>query len=185
MRKILNDTQRRLVEENHNLIYTFLNSRNLSLDAIEDWYGVAAIGLCKAALSWDEIKKIKFSTYAFVCMENIVRSELKKNSNSLHNYSISMDTCLNDTDEVTIGDFVPDKNNEFNEFEFLDIVKEIYDKRNSRDKKIIDMIISCPIKQRQVADELGITRTVVTNIKTDFLKDIHKEITKYNSSATI
>ena len=41
MSQTLNNAQRKLVEDNHNLIYSFLNSRHLSLDAVEDWYGTA------------------------------------------------------------------------------------------------------------------------------------------------
>ena len=42
----------RLVEDNHNLIYKFLRNHNLE----DDWYDVAAIGLCKAANNYNSDK---------------------------------------------------------------------------------------------------------------------------------
>lgn len=58
--------QQLLVEENHNLIYDFANKRNLIID---EYYDILAIGLCKAAPSYD-VNKGKFSTLAYQCMEN-------------------------------------------------------------------------------------------------------------------
>lgn len=56
----------RFIEANHNLIYSFL--RNYRLD--DEYYGDAAIGLCKAARSFDDSKGTRFSTYAYKCMLN-------------------------------------------------------------------------------------------------------------------
>lgn len=44
---------------------------------MEDWYDLAAIGMCKAAKTFNEGTS-KFSTYAFKCMFNEVYSEKKK-----------------------------------------------------------------------------------------------------------
>lgn len=55
----------KLVEDNHNLIYKFLRNYNLE----DDWYDVAAIGLCKAANNYNS-DKYEFSTYAYRCMYN-------------------------------------------------------------------------------------------------------------------
>mgnify|MGYP001317500519 CR=1 FL=1 len=42
----ITDEASELVEENHNLIYSLLHKCHLN---IEEWYDIAAIGLCKAA----------------------------------------------------------------------------------------------------------------------------------------
>ena len=68
----MTDDQRKLVEENHGLIYQFLHDYNLG---IEDWYDVAAIGMCKAAIEYDQ-SKAKFSSMAYRCMRNEVFHEL-------------------------------------------------------------------------------------------------------------
>ena len=66
--------QQRIVSENHNLIYSLANKKNINLD---EYYDVLAIGLCKAAMIYNE-NKSKFSTLAFTCMLNEYRHELKK-----------------------------------------------------------------------------------------------------------
>ena len=43
---VLNEQQRKLAEENHNLIYKFASIKHADL---EEFYGVFAIGLCYAA----------------------------------------------------------------------------------------------------------------------------------------
>lgn len=52
--------QTKLVEDNHNLIYYVLNKMHLPDD---DYYDVAAIALCKAAMTFDS-ERSAFSTYA-------------------------------------------------------------------------------------------------------------------------
>lgn len=73
----MTEYQKRLVIENHNLIYRFLQKEKLNM---EDWYDLAAIGMCKAARTFNEGTS-KFSTYAFKCMFNEVYSEKRKESN--------------------------------------------------------------------------------------------------------
>ena len=52
----LTPDQRDMVADNHNLIYGVLNKHNL---CVEDWYGCAAVGLCRAAQSYDPGRGIR------------------------------------------------------------------------------------------------------------------------------
>lgn len=70
----MTDEQKQLVEQNHNLIYFYLHRHNLS---IEDYYDVAAIGLCKAAITFKKDKS-EFSTYALTCIKNEVNMIFRK-----------------------------------------------------------------------------------------------------------
>ena len=62
----MTDYQKQSVTDNHNLIYRFLQKETLNL---EDWYDLAAIGMCKAAKTFNEGTS-EFSAYAFKCMFN-------------------------------------------------------------------------------------------------------------------
>lgn len=87
----LTEEQRNLVAENHNLIYTYAIKKNIS---VEDYYGTLAIGLCKAAKTFDE-NKGAFSTFAFYCMENELYMQwrsLQKKSTIPENFILSYDT---------------------------------------------------------------------------------------------
>lgn len=72
--------QQKLAEENHNLIYGYAEQNDIDLD---EYYDVLAIGLCKAAIRYNE-NKGKFSTFAFVTMGTeylkILRDTSKKAS---------------------------------------------------------------------------------------------------------
>ena len=73
----LTEAQSKLVEDNHNLIYWYMNRRGLDND---EWYGLIAIELCKTAMKYDETLGA-FSTYFKVCADNIVSKEFSKASN--------------------------------------------------------------------------------------------------------
>lgn len=66
----LNDGQRKLVADNHNLIYQYLIDNNLSQD---EYYDIAAIGMCKAALKYDTSKGA-FSTYVYKAIGNTLKN---------------------------------------------------------------------------------------------------------------
>lgn len=61
----LTDSERKLVEENHNLIYKFAVDSKIDAD---EYYDVLAIGLCTAAKLFDPTHGTKFSTFAYRCM---------------------------------------------------------------------------------------------------------------------
>lgn len=161
MNKTLNDQQRKLVEDNHNLIYSFLKSKNLSLDAVEDWYGTAAIGLCKAALYYDENRNVKFSTLAYIIMENEVRQVMRNSRKNVQD-CLYLDTELDTTD--CKDDFF---------WIFLqDALNNATKKLGERDKQIIEYITGSGAKQREVAVRFGLSRTYISKIYNDFLKSI-------------
>lgn len=61
----LNDEQRKLVEDNHNLIYFYARKHHIDL---EEYYDVLAMALCYAAYHYDSSKGT-FSTLAIRTME--------------------------------------------------------------------------------------------------------------------
>lgn len=76
--KILTKEQQKLVEDNHGLIYSFLQSRNLPFD---EFYDLAAIGLCTAAIGFDPTKGYEFSTYAYRVMASKILIEYRQKRN--------------------------------------------------------------------------------------------------------
>lgn len=97
--KSLTKEQQAMVENNHQLIYWFLNKEKLS---IEDFYDIVAIGLCKAAIDFDESKGFKFSTLAYRYMRNEVGIYLRSinaKGRAGNNHIISLDTTYFDEEE--------------------------------------------------------------------------------------
>jgi len=73
---VLNERQKLLVEENHNLIYDHINRRGLD---VQEWYGLLAIVLCECVIKWDESRG-NLSTLYYVMADNMMKNEWKKNS---------------------------------------------------------------------------------------------------------
>lgn len=176
MTQKLNDTQRKLVEDNHNLIYSFLNSHRLSLDADEDWYGTAAIGLCKAALAYDSSKKLKFGTLAYVCMENEVRCIMRVNGKCVVP-DISLDYEYADESNngcAMLGDVIPDNKDFYYPVYLYDAIELATKKISDRDKKIIDLVIHSSHTDAEIGKMFGVTKQSVSRIYRKFINEIRK-----------
>ena len=73
-RKIMTEEQKKLAEDNHNLIYFYARKYHMSKQDFEDRDGILAIGLCKAARDYDESRGRAFSTVAMGYMLNECRN---------------------------------------------------------------------------------------------------------------
>ena len=101
----LNDEQRKLVADNHNLIYQYLIDNNLPQD---EYYDIAAIGLCKAALKYDASKGA-FSTYAYRAIKNnISRDKVteKRHTVNAMSYNVTASVHGEETDVEYIETFL-------------------------------------------------------------------------------
>lgn len=87
--------QTALVESNHNLIWGFLHKHGLS----EDFYGDAAIGLCRAAEGYDVVYGTAFSTYAYRCMYNECAKTWRKEDRQGHPLVVSLNDVVFRVDE--------------------------------------------------------------------------------------
>lgn len=72
---MLNEEQKKLVEENHKLIWFVINKYHLNAD---EYWDILAIALCKAAKRFNPSKNIKFSTFATHCITMAAFGELRK-----------------------------------------------------------------------------------------------------------
>lgn len=97
----LNDEQRKLVEQNHNLIYSAMTKCGIRRQDFDDYYGFAAIGLCKAAIDYDESKAKSFSTYAYKCMrtEIMAYDRWRLADKRDERLTVSYNQLMNDLDE--------------------------------------------------------------------------------------
>lgn len=174
MRGRLNDEQRKLVADNHNLIYAFLHSNRLS---IEDYYDLAAIGICKAALAYDDTKS-KFSTYAYKCMWNQVMIEKRKQNAIMRAdeqavfYYEAMFDC-NDESECSFLSLLPDwKQDVGKQAEIRHFIFELYSKLNEKEIKILDLLIQ-GYTQREICSCVGCAQPTVSRFQKR-LKDIYE-----------
>lgn len=174
----LNEAQKKLVEENHNLIYSFLKHRNLSLNSIEDWYGTAAIGLCKAAMLYDESRGFKFSTLAYVCMEREVISVKRREYKNMQ-AAISLDDKVITKDgSCPLSEVIPSPNDNFMSVYVNDVIEKAFENMSTRDKSVVDMVMNHNMTQKRIADNFGMSRQSINNIYRKFIANIRESFDK-------
>lgn len=158
--------QKKLVEENHNLIFSFLQKYHL---AIEEYYGLAAIGLCKAGKTYNGDKS-NFSTYAYRCMFTTVMCELRKSKQAkripeyqLVYYQAEFDDS-NGSDTASFINYIPSKEN-IEDIVLSEIIfNEYASKLKDRDKKIFALFRE-GYKQREIGKMLGCSQAQVSRVK--------------------
>ena len=161
----ITEEQKRLVEDNHNLIYSFLQKYHL---AIDEYYGLAAIGLCKAGKTYNG-EKSNFSTYAYKCMFTTVMCELRKNKQAktipehqIVYYQAELEN--NEGDTASFMNYIPSKENVEDSVLSEVIFDEYANKLKDRDKKIFSLFRE-GYKQKEIGKMLGCSQAQVSRVK--------------------
>lgn len=176
----LNVKQQHLVEDNHNLIYSFAKSRKLDL---EEYYDVLAIGLCKAALIFDENKGM-FSTLVYTCMNNEVK-RIKRKENEQKTipkhmvdsldyiYSSDNDDSENSLKDKIIKDIFPAPDeNVINAIMFNNFY---YQNLDERERLIVDLVFQRK-NQTDISKKLSVSQPQVSRL----IKEIKIKWIEYN-----
>ena len=161
----ITETEKKLVEQNHNLIYTFLQKYHLT---IEDYYGLAAIGLCKAAMTFKEGVS-SFSTYAYKCMFTTVMIEKRKEraskyipENQVLYYQAEMSN--DDGDTQNFMNYISAKENVEDECLSKCMFDEYSKRLKDRDKQIFQMFRE-GYKQKEIGKIVGCSQAQVSRVK--------------------
>lgn len=149
----MNDSYKQLIEDNHNLIYGFLHKYNLG----EDYYGDAAIGLCKAAKFYNSDSGNNFSTFAYKCMFNECGCSIRK---EIHNgtqlLSLDAPIVISEESETDLRSILT-SGHTIDEFsDSLSHVLWFIEKMNLRDLKILYYRL-LGYKSREIANILKCT----------------------------
>ena len=175
--KALTKEQQELAENNHNLIYGYLHKNNLNFD---DYYDVAAIGLCCASLSY-ESSKGEFSTYAYKCMSNEVGNYIRSNINGKtkipEDEITSYDVILEDGSEAIV-DGIENSNSNLEEdimvsIDYLSFINLLNDK-----ERLIVESLQNGLKQCQIAEKIECSQQYVSQV----IKKIKEKWLKYYNS---
>ena len=173
----LTEEQRNIVTKNHDLIYAFAHKKNISID---EYYDVLAIGLCKAAKSFDNDKG-EFSTFAYTCMNN----ELNECWRSLNKKSSIPECLIISCDSETEREDVDNRKCFLDVFSdcqsceymsYVTMVHDILDRLTDKEKYIfVNMINETP--RQDVANKMGCT---VQNM-TRYVQNIRNTVESYLS----
>ena len=101
MDKVLTKDKEHLVTENIELVNIFVRKWGVKPNSIhyDDYVSAASLGLVKAAISFEPSKKVKFSTYAYKCIQNEMLSYYRKSKKHFRVCSLDEQTNQDDIGE--------------------------------------------------------------------------------------
>ena len=171
---MLDEQQKKLVEQNHNLIYHTLHKYKLNE---EEYYDILAIGLCKAAIYFDP-KQSKFSTFAIKVMYNeFLQHDRNENANKrkVNKNTLSLNYIMRDPKNQ-------DRKCEFGELltdgrePFMDVIH-----MNLKDILTKQELLVCRLSydgysQTQIGEKLGVTQSYVSRLLKKARIKLEKEV---------
>ena len=167
----MTEQQKHLAETNHNLIYSFLQKYHLEFD---EWYDMAAIGLCKAAITFNEDISC-FSTYAYRCMFTAVFHENRRETQArtvpqhlILYYQTEFDVG-HDGDVFDFLETMPSSDDVEGEVVAKLMYEEFSSELKPRDKAIFQMA-SEGYKQNEISKVVGCSQPQVSRVKKKLVK---------------
>lgn len=160
----LNDEERKFVEENHNLVYSFLRKNNLD---IEEYYDIAIFGLIEAVKKYN-VSRGTFSTFAYICMLNKVRMEMRKvRSRNKGVKTISLDVKY---EKISMGDLLPAPDTVESIYLHNEYVRRI-EKLPEKLKTVVSLL-AFGYNQTEIGKIMGYSQAYISRLITKALKEI-------------
>lgn len=176
-----------LIERNLRLVvYIAKRFDNTGID-IDELISVGTLGLIKAVKSYNSDKKIKLATYASRCIENEILMYLRKMVKIKS--EISLEEPLNvdwEGNQLVLSDILgTDSDMIYKDMETRvenDILRELYDKLDERDKAIVTMrygLYGAEEKtQKEIADMMNISQSYISRLEKKILAKMKKDFQK-------
>lgn len=177
----LTEEQKRLIEDNHNLIYQYMIDRNIDME----YYGHFAEKLCRAISRYDA-NKSQFSTFVYWIFDNYWKNIKKLEYSSSRYIPLSQRVCIDaemrdGSGQITnISEIVGKCDEEFIMIEDNDIVNEIrkgikqYYPNDTITSSVIDYIIK-GYNCREVGDIYGVSRQSI-NARVQKIRKVYEKI---------
>lgn len=156
--------QETLVEKNHGLIYEMLGQMEVS---VEDFYGVAAIALCDAAISYQGVSSIPFELYA----RNAIVEAVKHEKEELAGYMLEGRLSLERSDEAR-SHYV------FEERPYTRHAAEMALARLSREDRAMLLLYSRGYSEDEVCERLACECCDIAEVVREFLYEFVQGVQK-------
>lgn len=139
------------------MMYSILKKYDL-LSKQDDWIDLCYIGYTKALNSYNNSKKASFDTYAYVCMENEVKDELKKlNRKKRQREELSLDYFIQDNFDNY--ELIPDKVNVEEEVlcnENTNTIKKVIKDLDNEEKLYLTELYINNLNKKEIIDKYKI-----------------------------
>ena len=189
MREGDQDAKNILIEHNLRLVaHVCKKYNNTNIDQ-DDLISIGSIGLIKGINSYNPEKSIKLSTYISKCIDNEIlmylRSNKKTNSEVYLEDPIGKDK---DDNTVRLGEVLENNDKPIEEEVDLKMkISKLYEKikkvLKNRERTIIELRFGLngkePKTQKEIAKDMGISRSYVSRIETKAIGKLAKEIKEW------
>lgn len=175
----LSSEKEHLVLENQRLIHYLVKKLGITSKSseYEDIISIGNIGLIKAAITFDESKKITFATYASRCINNEIFMYYRKAGKYAND--ISLDETIGDDGEgkeLTLGETIEHSESDFVERivhkeAFIKLVSIILNKLKGKERLVILYRIG-EVSQAGIAERLNITQSYVSRVLKKAISEI-------------
>lgn len=177
------NARKKLIEHNLRLVAHIVKKYYANYSEQDDLISIGTIGLIKGVNSFKPEKGTKLATYCARCIENEILMYFRNNKKTSQEISFSetIDTDsegnpLTLMDIIAIDDTIIDDIDTKNKI--IKLVKIINEISDERDKTIIikryGLDGSRPLTQKEIAEELKISRSYVSRIEKRILEEIRE-----------
>ncbi len=142
---------------------------------VEQWYDIAAIGLCKAANTYNNDKS-EFSTYAYKCMYTAIIMEKRKENamrtipqNQIVYYENQVNESSKENDTSTFLNYIPSKQDIENETISTLSLENIENKLDGNKRKVF-VLLKEGYTQSEISKIIGISKQRISKIKQEILE---------------
>ena len=188
--KMLNgdkDARNKLIEHNLRLVAHIVKKYDTKETMTDDLISIGTIGLIKGIDTYNGDRKTKITTYAARCIQNEILMHFR--SQKKYGPTVSLNDAIGhdkEGNEINLIDVIKDKNVDL--FETLDLknninlLKKYLKLLNKREKEIIikryGLNNTKDMTQKEIADELKISRSYVSRIEKRALTKMLTEFIK-------
>ncbi|MEG0352261.1 MAG: RNA polymerase sporulation sigma factor SigK [Cellulosilyticaceae bacterium] len=177
-----------LIERNLRLVAHIVKKySNLNKD-MDDLISIGTIGLIKGITSFDASKGTRLATYAARCIENEILMSIRSNRKQKNETSLQSPIGTDkEGNEINLLDILcTDTDSIFDQVDFGIEKTKLYDKMmqvlKPREKEILQLRYGLnnmeEKTQREIAEEMGISRSYVSRIEKKALKRLMQELNK-------
>lgn len=188
--KMLNgdkNARAKLIEHNLRLVAHIVKKFDNKTTDTDDLISIGTIGLIKGIDTYKKTPKVKITTYAARCIQNEILMYYR--SNKKNQVTISLNDSVGfdkEGNEINLSELLEDKQDDIiDKIEIKDnieLLKKFLNKLNEREKEIIikryGLNNKKDLTQKEIADNLGISRSYVSRIEKRALTKILREFIK-------
>lgn len=181
------EARNKLIEHNLRLVAHIVKKYDTKTKENDDLISIGTIGLIKGVDSYSKKHNTRLTTYAARCIENEILMYFRNNKKHSKDISINEPVGFDkEGNEITILDILktdkPDFVEDIHKQNNLKSLKKYFNVLNDREKEIITKRYGLnnqdEITQKEIAKELGISRSYVSRIEKRALTKILREFIK-------